>query len=54
MKTDNGFEHWLMKFDGVGGNKDKELADPMGFGRLEYACYLMANKYRLPRGVINS
>lgn len=37
-----GFQHWLMKFDGVSGNKDKELADPMGFGRLEYACYLMA------------
>lgn len=37
-----GFEHWLMKFDGVSGNKDKELADPVGFGRLEYACYLMA------------
>jgi serine/threonine-protein kinase HipA len=42
VKTDDGFEHWLMKFDGVDGNKDKELADPMGYGRLEYACYLMA------------
>ena len=42
VKTEDGFEHWLMKFDGVGGNKDKELADPLGFGRLEYACYLMA------------
>lgn len=42
VDVDEGFEHWLMKFDGVSGNKDKELADPMGFGRLEYACYLMA------------
>lgn len=37
-----GFEHWLLKFDGVSGNADKELADPQGFGRLEYACYLLA------------
>lgn len=38
----NGFEHWLMKFDGVSGNKDKELADPQGYGRIEYAYHLMA------------
>ena len=31
-----------MKFDGVTGNKDKEIADPQGFGRIEYAYYLMA------------
>ena len=37
-----GFEPWLMKFDGVADNADKELADPKGFGRLEYACYLAA------------
>ncbi|MEJ2610003.1 MAG: type II toxin-antitoxin system HipA family toxin [Candidatus Thiodiazotropha sp.] len=37
-----GFEHWLMKFDGVSGNRDKELADPLGFGRIEYAYSLMA------------
>ncbi len=42
VDAEEGFEHWLMKFDGVSGNKDKELADPMGFGRLEYSCYLMA------------
>lgn len=36
------FQHWLLKFDGVSGNADKELADPMGFGRLEYACHLVA------------
>lgn len=42
VETEKGFEHWLMKFDGVSGNKDKELADPMGYGRLEYACALMA------------
>ncbi|WP_291208159.1 type II toxin-antitoxin system HipA family toxin [Hyphomonas sp.] len=37
-----GFSHWLMKFDGVHGNRDREVADPQGFGRIEYAYYLMA------------
>lgn len=38
-----GFEHWLLKFDGVSENRDKEaLADPLGYGRLEYAYHLMA------------
>lgn len=37
-----GFSYWLLKFDGVSNNKDKELADPQGFGLIEYAYYLMA------------
>lgn len=37
-----GFEYWLMKFDGVADNKDHELADPKGFGAIEYAYSLMA------------
>jgi len=37
-----GFEYWLLKFDGVTGNQDKELEDPQGFGVIEYAYYLMA------------
>ncbi len=37
-----GFEYWLLKFDGVVGNKDKELEDPKGYGAIEYAYYLMA------------
>lgn len=37
-----GFEYWLLKFDGVSGNKDKELDDPKGYGAIEYAYYLMA------------
>ena len=37
-----GFEYWLLKFDGVQNNKDKDLADPKGFGAIEYAYYLMA------------
>ena len=37
-----GFEYWLLKFDGVSGNQDKEIEDPQGYGAIEYACYLMA------------
>jgi serine/threonine-protein kinase HipA len=37
-----GFEYWLLKFDGVSGNKDKELDDPKGYGAIEYAYHLMA------------
>lgn len=38
----DGFEHWLMKFDGVSNNRDKELADPKGYGLIEYAYSRMA------------
>lgn len=41
-KVPAGFSQWLLKFDGVSNNRDKELADPMGYGRIEYAYYLMA------------
>ncbi|MES9814252.1 MAG: HipA domain-containing protein [Candidatus Thiodiazotropha sp.] len=37
-----GFEYWLLKFDGVSGNRDKELEDPQGYAAVEYAYYLMA------------
>ncbi len=40
----DGFEPWLIKFDGVAGNRDKELADPLGFGKVEYAYHLMARE----------
>lgn len=40
--ADPGFEHWLLKFDGVTRNADKELVDPQGFGRIEFAYHLMA------------
>lgn len=43
LKTAPGFSYWLLKFDGVAENRDKEqMADPVGFGILEYAYYLMA------------
>lgn len=42
VEVEAGFEHWLMKFDGVSNNRDRELADPMGYGMIEYAYHLMA------------
>jgi serine/threonine-protein kinase HipA len=37
-----GFDYWLLKFDGVSANKDKELEDPKGYTVIEYAYGLMA------------
>ncbi len=42
VKAGDGFEYWLLKFDGVTGNKDKELDDPRGYGAIEYAYSQMA------------
>ncbi len=42
VPPESGFTHWLMKFDGVNNNRDKELADPQGYGKIEYAYCLMA------------
>ncbi|WP_312166806.1 HipA domain-containing protein [Phenylobacterium sp.] len=36
------FEYWLIKFDGVEGNRDRELADPKGYSAVEFAYSLMA------------
>ena len=43
IPADEEFEYWLLKFDGVQGNKDKELEDPKGYGVIEYAYYKMAS-----------
>ncbi len=37
-----GFSHWILKLDGVAGNRDKEMEDPAGYGLIEYAYHLMA------------
>ncbi|HPE30243.1 MAG TPA: type II toxin-antitoxin system HipA family toxin [Parvularculaceae bacterium] len=39
-----GFEHWLIKFDGVAFSGDWGIADPAGYGLLEYSYYLMAQE----------
>ena len=40
MDVSDGFEHWLLKLDGVGS--DMELGTTANYGRIEYAYYLMA------------
>ncbi len=42
-KAPAGFEHWLMKFDGVTTAFDG-VRDPQGYGRIEYAYHLMARR----------
>lgn len=42
VAADKGFQHWLLKFDGVSNNRDKELDDPQGYGAIEYAYANMA------------
>ena len=42
VKADQGFQYWILKFDGVSVNRDKELDDPQGYGVIEYAYALMA------------
>lgn len=44
VKIPSGFEYWIMKFDGVSNNRDKELSDPQGYGMIEYAYYQLAVK----------
>ncbi|NTU60294.1 MAG: type II toxin-antitoxin system HipA family toxin [Deltaproteobacteria bacterium] len=38
--VEEGFEHWLLKFDGMGA--DRELGGSQDYGRVEYAYHLMA------------
>ena len=42
IETGKGFEYWLIKFDGVSGNGDHNLADKKQYSLIEYAYYLMA------------
>lgn len=42
VKAPEGFSYWLLKFDGVSANRDKELEDPRGYTSIEYAYSLMA------------
>lgn len=42
MSAGRGFGYWLLKFDGVAGNEDRDLETPRGYGAVEYAYSLMA------------
>lgn len=43
-KAPEGYEHWLLKFDGV---TDSQLGDPNDYGKIEYAYYLMASEAKI-------
>ena len=42
IEAGDGFSAWILKFDGVAANKDKELDDAEGFGLIEFAYHKMA------------
>ncbi len=42
LDAEPGFEHWLLKFDGVAKAGDHGLTDPEGWGAVEYAYWRMA------------
>jgi serine/threonine-protein kinase HipA len=42
VEVTEGFEHWLLKFDGIGN--DRELGSSQDYGRIEYAYYRMARE----------
>lgn len=42
VQVGEGFRHWLLKFDGVSRSGDHGLADPQGWGAVEYAYSKMA------------
>lgn len=44
IEQDSMFEHWLIKLDGVDGNGDHGVADPLGFGNVEFAYSMMAKE----------
>ncbi len=39
-----GYEHWIMKFDGVNSGPTTTLMESAGYGNIEYAYYLMAKE----------
>jgi len=47
VEVGQGFRHWLLKFDGVARAGDHGLADPDGWGAVEYAYSRMAVAARI-------
>ena len=44
INAGDGFDYWIIKFDGVGKNGDHGLEDEPQYTLIEYAYYLMAQK----------
>ncbi|MCY3942020.1 MAG: HipA N-terminal domain-containing protein [Gammaproteobacteria bacterium] len=42
VDANQGFEPWILKFDGITDKNQQQLGDPQGFGRIEYAYHRMA------------
>lgn len=42
FEVEPGFEHWLLKFDGIDAHN--ELGESQGYGRVEFAYHLMATQ----------
>lgn len=42
VAAEEGFEHWLLKLDGVSGDSGEGLTGSQGYGAVEYAYHLMA------------
>lgn len=42
LEAEPGFEHWLLKFDGVSGPDRQQIATPQGYGKIEYVYHQMA------------
>lgn len=42
LPAEPGFEHWLLKFDGVDNDRHRDPADPQGYGAIEFAYANMA------------
>ena len=54
IETGDGYEYWLMKFDGVSNNGDKDGPDEEQYTRIEYAYYLMAKNAGIERDYPNN
>ena len=46
-RVPENYQYWILKFDGV---TDLELGEPRGYGRIEYAYYLMAQAAGIEMG----
>lgn len=44
LPSREGFEYWIMKFDGISSASNAGISSPQGYGLLEYAYYLMATR----------
>lgn len=49
VKIPKGFEHYILKFDGIieHSKAQQTFGDPQGYGRMEYAYYLMAKQAKI-------